>query len=162
MLLHLTLSKSILGTGNDTLSSFTSCIANRPSLTVDWIFRRKILQSLVAWEKVLCHLQYACCFSSSSGGMTCDNLMFPLLSNSSNMRSHLETSNVKRTCSCRFLGIGLSDEQEHGFASDGHMNWANSFFSSSELDLQSTCMDRWVLWASFAFWSLNWLSCANN
>ena len=142
--------------GNDALSSCISYKANRPSLTADCICQWKALRSLVAWDEELCHLQYACRFSSSSGGMAWDNLMFPLLSNSSNMRSQLETSKLKRSCPCRFLGIGLSYEQEYDLASDGHTNSAIFFFSSSESDSQLTyVLDWWVSTVSFAFLNLN-------
>ena len=70
-------------TGKGVLSTCISESTNRLSSTADWICRRKILQSLVAWEKELCHLQYACLFSSSGGGIAWDKWMFPCLSNSS-------------------------------------------------------------------------------
>jgi hypothetical protein len=57
--------KSIIFIGKGFVSSWNF---NRPSLMADWICHRNTLQSLVAWENELCHLQYARRFSSSAGG----------------------------------------------------------------------------------------------
>jgi hypothetical protein len=52
--------------------------------------------------------------------------MFPSLSNSSKIRSHLETSKVKFSYSCRPLVAGLSDAQELALAIAGHTNSLHS------------------------------------
>jgi hypothetical protein len=48
--------------------------------------------------------------------------MFPSLSNSSNIRSHLETSKVNFNSSCRPLVAGLRDAQELALDFEGHTN----------------------------------------
>jgi hypothetical protein len=90
-----TLFRSIVWIRKGASSTYNSGKVNHPSLMTNWTCQRNTLQSLVARENELCHLQYARRFNSSSSGMAWDNLMFPLLSNSSNMWSHLETSKVK-------------------------------------------------------------------
>jgi hypothetical protein len=52
---------------------------------------------VVMKKKEPCHLQYTHFFNSSIGGIVCDNLMFPFLSSSSNILSHLATLNVNLT-----------------------------------------------------------------
>jgi hypothetical protein len=49
--------RSIILIGNDSLLICISWKLNRPSFIVDCIRPRKILQSLVAWKKELCHLR---------------------------------------------------------------------------------------------------------
>ena len=125
----------------------------------DCTCRRKILQSLVAWDVELCHLQYACRLSSSGDGIVCDNWMLPFLSNSSKIRSHLETSNVNFSSACQFFWIGLRDGTEPGLAFDGQTNSAayTSLLSSSELSESWSriwVLDRWGLKVSLAFLSL--------
>lgn len=80
------------------LSIFTSFLnLNWPSFIADCICRRKTTQSLVLWRKEPCHLQYTRPFNSSTGGIVCDNLILPCLSNSSNILSHLAILNVNLT-----------------------------------------------------------------
>jgi hypothetical protein len=52
------------------------------------------------------------------------NLIFPSLSNSSNIRSHIETSKVNFSSSCRPLVPGLSDAQGLTLAFEDHTNSA--------------------------------------
>jgi len=48
-------------------------------LMTDCTYRRKTLQLSIAWDVELCHLQYAYCFNSSSGGIAWDNLIYSIL-----------------------------------------------------------------------------------
>jgi hypothetical protein len=48
------------------------------------------------------------------------NLNVPSLSNSSNIQSHLETSKVNFSSSCRPLVAGLRDAQELDLDFEGH------------------------------------------
>ena len=120
--------------GKGVLSTCISESTNHLSLMADCTWRRKTLQSLVACEKELCHLQYAWRFNSSADGIAWDNLMFPFLSNSSKIWSHLETSKVNFTSFCRFFWVGFNEGQEEGLAFDGQTNSAakTSFPSLSE------------------------------
>jgi hypothetical protein len=104
--------KSMVLIGKGVLSICISWKVKRPSFMADWTCRWNTLQSLVAWENELWYLQYACFFNSSSGGIAWVNLVFRYLSNSSNIRSLLETSKVNLISSCRPLLAGLRDEQE--------------------------------------------------
>lgn len=82
-------------TGKDWLPNCMSRNFNQPSSIDDCFCPRKTLQSLIAWEKELCHLQYALFFITSIGGIVWDNLTLSLLSNSSNILSHLATLKSK-------------------------------------------------------------------
>jgi hypothetical protein len=60
--------------------------------------------------------------------------MFPSLSNSLKIRSHLETSKVNFSSSCQPLVASLRDAQELALDYEGHTNSATyTSFSSSEL-----------------------------
>jgi hypothetical protein len=131
-LLH---SKSITFSGKGYVSTCISWNFNRPSLMADWICRRNTLQSLVAWENELCHLQYARRFSSLVDGTIWFILILPFLSNSSNILSHLPTLNVNLTSSCRFFWTDYKEEQAEDLACFGQTISAayTSVDSSSEL-----------------------------
>jgi hypothetical protein len=91
-------SNVVIGTGD--LSIFTSFWNLDQTLFIaDCICRRKTTQSLVLWRKETCHLQYKRPFNSSTGGIICDNLILPCLSNSSNI--YITFSNIK--CELNFL-----------------------------------------------------------
>jgi hypothetical protein len=81
----------------------STCISwktNRPSIMVDCFYRQKTIQSLVVWEKELCHLQWACLLNSSIGEIICVNLMLPFYTSSS---SDLATLKVNLTSSCQLF-----------------------------------------------------------
>ena len=114
----------LVWTGNGVLSIFISGKINRPSFMADYTWRRKTLQSLVAWEWELWNLQYARCFNSSSSGITWEILICPKRNNSSNIRSHLEASNVNFISFFWPFWVDFSDAQEHGLAADSQTNSA--------------------------------------
>jgi hypothetical protein len=128
-------SKSIMFMGKGSVSTCISWNFNRPSLMANWICQRNILQSLVAWENELWHLQYARRFSSSADGTVWFILMLPFLSNSSNILSHLPTLNVNLTSSYCFFWTGCKEEQAEDLACFGQTISAayTSVDSSSEL-----------------------------
>jgi hypothetical protein len=101
---------SNVATGTGGMSIFASWNQNQPSLIADCICRRKTSQSLVLWRKEPCHLQYTHPFNSSTGGIVCENLMLPYLSNSSNILWHLATLNVNIT-SLFASGAGESEQK---------------------------------------------------
>lgn len=107
-------------TGKDWLPNCMSRNFNQLSSIDDCFCPQKTLQSLIAWEKELCHLQYALFFISSIGGIVWDNLTLLLLSNSSNILSHLATLKINFTSSsCLFLRVICKEEQVCGSTSMG-------------------------------------------
>jgi hypothetical protein len=128
-------SKSITFIGKGSVSTCISWNFNRPSLMADWIYHQNTLQSLVAWENELCHLQYARCFSSSPDGTLWFILILSFLSNSSNILSHLPTLNANLTSSWRFFWTGCKEEKAEDLACFGQTISAaySSFDSLSEL-----------------------------
>jgi hypothetical protein len=139
-------SKSITFIGKSSVSTCISWNFNRPSLMADWICRRNTLQSLLAWENELCHLQYAWRFSSSPGGTIWFILMFLFLSNSSNILFHLPTLNVNLTSSYYFFWTDCKEEQAEDLAYFGQTISAayTSVDSSSELLWSHSTI--WTLW----------------
>jgi hypothetical protein len=115
---------------------------------VDWICRQNTLQSLVAWENELCHLQYVRRFSSSAGGIVRFILMLLFLSNSSNILSHLPTLNVNLTSSCCFYWTDCKEEQAEDLACFGQtISAVYTFFDSSSKLLwsHSTICTLWQI-----------------
>jgi hypothetical protein len=80
--------------------------------------------AIISSMRIRRYLQYVCFFISSSGSMVWYILIFPSLSNSSKMRSHLETSKVNINSFYRPLLVGLSDVQEKDLSSECHTNSA--------------------------------------
>jgi hypothetical protein len=124
----------------------------------DWICRWNTLQSLVAWENELCHLQYARRLSSSANGRVWFILMLPFLSNSLNILSHLPTLNVNLTSSYCFFWTGYKEEQAKDLAcfSQTISSSYTSFDLSSELLWSHST--TWTLWRIVLAVPLLWLS----
>jgi hypothetical protein len=152
--------------------SVSICISwnfNHPSLMADWICRRNTLQSLVAWENELCHLQYARRFSSSADGTIWFILILPFLSNSSNILAHLPTLNVNLTSYCRFFWTDCKEEQAKDLAYFGQTISAayTSVDSSSKLLWShSTICTLWQIVLAVSLLRLSqakalWCNCAS-
>jgi hypothetical protein len=104
------LSSTIL-TGHGCLSTCISWKFNRPSFMADCIYRRKILQSLVAWEKKLCHLQWTRLFNSSRREISLTNSSGPCRTEAKSANS---SCSPEKKCSWNFCSNSSQELIELG------------------------------------------------
>lgn len=134
-------------TRKDWLPNCMSRNFNQPSSIDDCFCPRKTLQSLIAWEKELCHLQYALFFISSIGGIMWDNLTLPLLSNLSNILSHLVTLKSKLHFFLHIFASELQRRTSMWF----NLNGPNklSYVNLLRLIIRTTMITSISWWTSF-------------